>query len=216
MPVLAPPRGPEGRLASTPRHGLTLVELLVTLGLLALLAAILSPVAAAAGERADQADCTAHLRQLGQAVTLYLQDYDQHRPSYLHQLSPTYVSEAAVFTCPSDLWLDQGGWAWSAWGQYSTPREPWPFPVSYGYFWHLAPTDTRPGSDWQRVQRTSELAGHTVCVLHGQRGQPLKRDAAPMFAGLVLRAGFNGEVVRRQITYPPGQGGFHALRLQVD
>ena len=60
--------------------GFTLVELLVVIAIIGLLAALLFPIFARARERARQTTCVSNLRQLGQAFTLYAQDYDERLP----------------------------------------------------------------------------------------------------------------------------------------
>ncbi|MCL6533729.1 MAG: DUF1559 domain-containing protein [Armatimonadetes bacterium] len=62
------------------RWGVTLIELLVVIAIVAILAALLFPVLAQARESARQSVCSQHLRQIGQAFWLYLQDYDERMP----------------------------------------------------------------------------------------------------------------------------------------
>lgn len=64
----------------TNRRGFTLVELLVVVGILAVLAAILFPVFARAREKARAAQCTSNLKQLGLAIEMYSADYDDLFP----------------------------------------------------------------------------------------------------------------------------------------
>lgn len=61
-------------------RGFTLIELLVTIAIIALLTAILFPVFARAREQARKASCQSNLKQLGLAVAMYLQDYDETYP----------------------------------------------------------------------------------------------------------------------------------------
>ena len=56
--------------------GFTLTELLVVLGIVALLAAILFPVIASSRRKAQDTTCVQNLRQLSQALTMYTSDYD--------------------------------------------------------------------------------------------------------------------------------------------
>jgi prepilin-type N-terminal cleavage/methylation domain-containing protein/prepilin-type processing-associated H-X9-DG protein len=60
--------------------GFTLIELLVVIAIIAILAAILFPVFASAREKARQTSCLANLKQIGNAFTMYVQDYDETMP----------------------------------------------------------------------------------------------------------------------------------------
>lgn len=59
------------------KRGFTLIELLVVIGIIALLAAILFPVLAAARAAARNTADLANIRQIGAALMLYAQDYDE-------------------------------------------------------------------------------------------------------------------------------------------
>ena len=62
------------------RSAFTLIELLVVIAIIAILAAILFPVFAQAREKARQAACQSNLKQIGTAVMMYVQDYDETMP----------------------------------------------------------------------------------------------------------------------------------------
>ncbi len=94
-------------------RGFTLIELLVVIAIIAILAAILFPVFAQAREKARTISCTSNMKQLGAAVMMYVQDYDEHFPfgnnwrEYTDMCGSKgeiypYVKNNAVWTCPSD------------------------------------------------------------------------------------------------------------------
>ena len=60
--------------------GFTLIELLVVIAIIAILAAILFPVFAQAREKARQASCLSNCKQIGTALQLYVDDYDETMP----------------------------------------------------------------------------------------------------------------------------------------
>jgi prepilin-type N-terminal cleavage/methylation domain-containing protein/prepilin-type processing-associated H-X9-DG protein len=60
--------------------GFTLIELLVVIAIIAILAAILFPVFAQAREKARQTACLSNTKQLGTALQMYIQDYDETLP----------------------------------------------------------------------------------------------------------------------------------------
>jgi prepilin-type N-terminal cleavage/methylation domain-containing protein/prepilin-type processing-associated H-X9-DG protein len=106
-------RGRSGRA----RSGFTLVELLVVIGIIALLIAILLPALSKAREQSRRTACMSNLRSLGQAMFLYANAFKDRLPngnppgkwiSYdgANQMMVTfardYVATPGVFHCPTD------------------------------------------------------------------------------------------------------------------
>jgi prepilin-type N-terminal cleavage/methylation domain-containing protein/prepilin-type processing-associated H-X9-DG protein len=98
--------------------GFTLIELLVVIAIIAILAAILFPVFAMARERARTSMCLSNQKQLGTAMVMYTQDYDERFPTWLddvpkdadhpngentwvENLQP-YSQNKKIWQCPSD------------------------------------------------------------------------------------------------------------------
>jgi prepilin-type N-terminal cleavage/methylation domain-containing protein/prepilin-type processing-associated H-X9-DG protein len=71
----AGPRRPDGA-----RAAFTLIELLVVIAIIAILAAILFPVFAQARAKARQTACLSNMNQIGKALMMYTQDYDEVLP----------------------------------------------------------------------------------------------------------------------------------------
>ena len=83
------------------KTGFTLIELLVVIAIIAILAAILFPVFAKAREKARQTNCMNNLKNLGTAIMMYAQDYDELYPfAYLdttYQVGGTFTEWYAYF-----------------------------------------------------------------------------------------------------------------------
>ena len=84
-----------GAVRNQPR-GFTLVELLVVIGIIALLVAVLLPTLGRARNAARTAQCLDHQRQIATATILYANDYDGHLPydsnSNVTKTDPNYLA----------------------------------------------------------------------------------------------------------------------------
>ena len=109
------------------KRGFTLIELLVVIAIIAILAAILFPVFAKARENARKSNCLSNCKQIGNAVMMYVQDYDEMLPfgqtdsapvTYVIHSLPTgtsvlspYVKNGNIAACPSQKTYASGyGW----------------------------------------------------------------------------------------------------------
>lgn len=110
LPTLA-----RGGAATRPR-AFTLVEMLVTIAIIAVLVGLLLPGLGLARESARKTACVANVRSLGQAMTFYAGDHGDRLPNsnvpdmwvpdstsamVLVRLNDRYLNQPKVFHCPS-------------------------------------------------------------------------------------------------------------------
>src|SRR2546426_2603741 len=111
------------------RAAFTLIELLTVIGIIAVLAALLFPVFATARGKAREITCVSNLRQIGLAIKMYSQDYDEVYPwavdptdkytpaiwapfpqfqaeipfmPFMHEVLQPYIKSQELFHCPGD------------------------------------------------------------------------------------------------------------------
>jgi len=137
------------------RQGFTLIELLVVIAIIAILAAMLFPVFARAREKARQASCAAHLKQLGVGALMYIQDNDEtfpmnatrsnSTPAYVYwpEILQPYLRNTAMLKCRSNpspyrvssyggRYYTSYGYSWAFLGSGNTTT-PWALPLARVY-----------------------------------------------------------------------------------
>ncbi len=83
-------------------RGFTISELIASMGVIAVLAAILFPVFAGARDSARIVRCTANLHQIAVAAQVYYQDHYGPPMTPLPASLGPYVDSSGVFVCPAD------------------------------------------------------------------------------------------------------------------
>ena len=118
--------------ARAPRRAFTLVELLVVIGIIAILMAILLPALNAAREKAKRVQCGNSLRTFGQAVTMYAIENKGKIPMHQgasnwlwdmpYETRDWFVEKAKIpqseFYCPSYSHDTEGMWTFTDNGRF--------------------------------------------------------------------------------------------------
>jgi prepilin-type N-terminal cleavage/methylation domain-containing protein/prepilin-type processing-associated H-X9-DG protein len=123
-------------------RGFTLIELLVVIAIIAILAAILFPVFSRAREQARKAVCMSNQKQIGMAIMMYVQDWDETYPPAHVAVEGTCIPNVA----PKATWRSLIYPYLKNWKVFYCPSQPMP-PVgtSYCCVWQI-PMERWPGN----------------------------------------------------------------------
>ncbi|MBX3393818.1 MAG: type II secretion system protein [Phycisphaerae bacterium] len=175
----------EAYSVSSRRRGFTLLELLVVIGILAVVVSILLPALSSARRSGMRAACGARLRELGRALVMYANDHDDRA------IPLAYTDMAVIGSGPAVYWWGtnesgavdhERGFTWpylqtipSPSSVFECPEQPWgsyrpqgaaqAITSTYGYNgYYLSPSQT-PGfsfqighREWKTLSRVREAS----------------------------------------------------------
>lgn len=201
------------------RRGFTLIELLVVIAIIAILAAILFPVFAQARDRARSTACMSNMRQMGNALQMYLQDYDEQFHKGAGIVTPAQNGfGAGTAANPIDGW-DNWPWFYGPYvknvGIFDCPTSPdgtgnltgsgWGNDGNYGYNYSgLTRDQGTPGRSLAEIDRPAE----TFCFFDS--GDPQVRAGTNDWPGLLEELDLNINCDAN--TWPTGYNKEGALR----
>src|SRR3989442_1037158 len=94
------------------RGAFTLIEMLVVVGIIAILISILMPALSRARRQAKMVKCMSNLHQIDLGLRLWGQNYSQHLPDsgeWVSAVTSATHTAGGIFVCPEDEEHNGGG-----------------------------------------------------------------------------------------------------------
>ncbi len=181
------------------RHGLTLMELVVAVAIIAMLVMLLLPVLVQARKRGYEPTCISNLRQLHVALMNYYDDHSESFPDLQRQLW-SYVSDKRILKCPADF-IPYGAASLGP-NPADMPPETWTqtsyFYVGDQFFIHREVREDSQIVDYlERLREADPNHGLMVCLMHGEPVQAeyiFEVRSAQQMRGKILRLRKDGSV----------------------
>jgi prepilin-type processing-associated H-X9-DG protein len=181
-----------GRLA-----GITLVEVLVVVSVIAILGAIIFPVLSRAKERGRFLVCVGNLRQIGIAFQMYTGDWGKYPWACNGQFAEPWVKPQCYYHYPHRQWLgavlepylpDENSEVWRC---PSDLDDPWPVLAGTGPFWkQFGSSYIWPGFDTAHTMNRDPacvLAGVSVAAVRAPSKLSLMTERRPWHLSRVTR-----------------------------
>lgn len=205
------------------RHGFTLIELLVVIAIIAILAAILFPVFAQAREAARKTQCLSNTKQVGTAVMMYVQDYDETFAPNLYFVGATmytyydlhlaYTKNEGIISCPSDGKKLRWSQFLAACSYPFTPSRDYIFSYNGNYCLFNNGTTSRPVWSMAALPRPTETAVFADGILMCNFQSPIYDPGSTAnYSGTALKPRHHEGV---SVTYADGHSKFQKATQQA-